>query len=76
MRRIQKLEQAKNLEKDSETFTSFFSKVLFIYFFKFLNIILCNDEINMLWKRSKYKMVDKRGRDKNQICKWWNNDRK
>jgi hypothetical protein len=24
---------------------------------KFLDFILCNDEINMLWKRSK--------------CKWW-----
>jgi hypothetical protein len=24
----------------------------------------------MLWKRSK-KLVDERGRDKNQIYKWW-----
>jgi hypothetical protein len=24
----------------------------------------------MLWKRNK-KIVDERGRDKNQICKWW-----
>jgi hypothetical protein len=37
---------------------------------KFLDFILCNDEINILWKRSK-KMVDERGRDKKQICKWW-----
>jgi hypothetical protein len=31
--------------------------LLFIYF-KFLDFILCNDEINMLWKREKNK-------------KWW-----
>jgi hypothetical protein len=37
---------------------------------KFLDFILCNDEINMLWKRSK-KLVDERRRDKNQIYKWW-----
>jgi hypothetical protein len=37
----------KNLSK----FFSSFSKVLFIL--KFLDFILCNDEINMLWKRSK-----------------------
>jgi hypothetical protein len=31
-----------------------FSRVLFIYlFFDFFYFILCNDEINMLWKRSK-----------------------
>jgi hypothetical protein len=28
--------------------------LLFIYF-KFLDFILCNDEINMLWKREKIK---------------------
>jgi hypothetical protein len=42
----------------------------FYLFLKFLDFILCNDEINMQWKRSK-KMGDERGRDKNQICKWW-----
>jgi hypothetical protein len=35
-------------------FLSSFSKILFIfYFFEILDFILCNDEINMLWKRSK-----------------------
>jgi hypothetical protein len=43
---------------------------------KFSDFILCNDEINMLWKRSKYKMVDERGRDTNQICKWWKKGKK
>jgi hypothetical protein len=38
---------------------------------KFLDFILFNDELNMLWKRVNKKMVDERGRDKNQICKWW-----
>jgi hypothetical protein len=36
-------------------FLSCFSKVLFIFFLKFLDFILCNDEIKMLWKRSKEK---------------------
>jgi hypothetical protein len=31
---------------------------------RFLDFILCNDEINMLWKRKKEKMMDERGRDK------------
>jgi hypothetical protein len=39
-------------QKQSKFLLSF-SKVIFIYFFKFLYFILCNDEINMLWKRSK-----------------------
>jgi hypothetical protein len=34
-------------------FLSSFFKVLFIYFLNFFDFILCNDEINMLWKRSK-----------------------
>jgi hypothetical protein len=34
-------------------FLSSFSKVLFIYFFEIFYFILCNDEVNMLWKRSK-----------------------
>jgi hypothetical protein len=25
----------------------------------------------MLWKRKKQKMLDGRGIDKNQVCKWW-----
>jgi hypothetical protein len=33
--------------------------------------MLCNDEINMLWKRSKLKCWMKGEEMKNQICKWW-----
>jgi hypothetical protein len=33
-----------------------------------------NDEINMLWKRSKKWWM--KGGDKNQICKWWKKGRK
>jgi hypothetical protein len=40
-------------QKQSQ-FLSSFSKVLFIYLFlKFLDFMLCNDEIIMLWKSSK-----------------------
>jgi hypothetical protein len=42
----------------------------FLFIFEIFRFILCNDEINMQWKRSK-KMGDERGRDKNQICKRW-----
>jgi hypothetical protein len=45
-------------QKQSEFLSSFF-KVLFIYFFS--DFILCNDEINMLWKRSKQKWWMKGG---------------
>jgi hypothetical protein len=34
-------DDARYLEKDSETFPSFFSKVLFI--FKFFDFMICND---------------------------------
>jgi hypothetical protein len=47
----------------------------YLFILKFLDFILCNDEINMLCKMSK-KMVDERGRDKNQICKRWKKGRK
>jgi hypothetical protein len=30
-----------------------FSKFFYLFILKFLDFILCNDEINMLWKRSK-----------------------
>jgi hypothetical protein len=46
----------------------FFPK-FFLFILIFLDFILDNDEINVLWKRR--KMVDERGRDKNQICKLW-----
>jgi hypothetical protein len=39
-------------------FLSSFSKILF------LDFILGNDEINMMWKGVNKKMVDERGRDK------------
>jgi hypothetical protein len=48
-----------------------FPKFFLFIFLKFLDFTLCNDEINMLWKRKNKNMVDERGRDKNQICKWW-----
>jgi hypothetical protein len=54
-------------------FLSSFSKVfyLFIYLFlKFLDFILCNDEIEMMWKMSKNKkMVDEKGREMQMVGK-------
>jgi hypothetical protein len=49
----------------------FFQSSFHLFILKFSYFILCNDEINMLWKRKKQKMLDKRGIDKNQVCKWW-----
>jgi hypothetical protein len=59
-----------SIKRKANSFHPFPKFFLFI-FLKFLDFILCNDEINMLWKRKNKKMVDERGRDKNQICKWW-----
>jgi hypothetical protein len=42
----------KKYQKQSK-FLSSFSKVHFIYLFDFFDFILCNDEINMRWERSK-----------------------
>jgi hypothetical protein len=39
--------------KKQSQFLSSFSKVLLFIFLKFLDFILCNDEINMMWIRSK-----------------------
>jgi hypothetical protein len=42
--------------KRKAKFISSISNVLFIYYyyyFEFFYFILCNDEVNMLWKRSK-----------------------
>jgi hypothetical protein len=47
-------------QKQSKFLPSF-SKVLFAYFLKFSDFILCNDEINMMWKRSKQKWWMKGG---------------
>jgi hypothetical protein len=44
---------------------------------KFLDFITCNDEVNKhAMEKEKIKMVDERGRVKNQICKWWKKDGK
>jgi hypothetical protein len=42
-----------------------------------LDFITCNDEVNKhAVKKEKINTVDKRERDKNQICKWWKKGRK
>jgi hypothetical protein len=44
----------KNIKSKANFFHYFPNFYLFIYLFlKFLDFILCNDEINMLWKRNK-----------------------
>jgi hypothetical protein len=43
----------KSIKSKANSFQPFPKFFLFIYFLKFLDFILCNDEINMLWKRSK-----------------------
>jgi hypothetical protein len=44
----------KSIRSKANFFHLFQSFYLFVYLFlKFLDFILCNDEINMLWKRSK-----------------------
>jgi hypothetical protein len=53
------------LEKDSETFPSFLSKVPFIYILKFLDFITCNDEVNKhVVEKEKIKIGDEREREK------------
>jgi hypothetical protein len=42
----------KSIKSKANSFHLFSKFFLFIYL-KFLDFILCNDEINMLWKRSK-----------------------
>jgi hypothetical protein len=42
----------KNIKSKANFFHPF-SKLFLFIFLKFLDFILCNDEINMLWKRSK-----------------------
>jgi hypothetical protein len=43
-------------QKQSKFLSSFFQSSFYLFtFLKFLDFILRNDEINMLWKRSKYK---------------------
>jgi hypothetical protein len=44
----------KSIKSKANSFSSF-SNVLFIYYYYFeiFYFILCNDEVNMLWKRSK-----------------------
>jgi hypothetical protein len=41
-----------------------FSKFFLFIIFNFLDFILCNDEINMLWK---IKMVDEKGREMQMV---------
>jgi hypothetical protein len=41
-----------------------FSKFFLFIIFNFLDFILCNDEINMLWK---IKMVDENGREMQMV---------
>jgi hypothetical protein len=43
----------KGIKSKANSFHSFPKFFLFIYFLIFLDFILCNDEINILWKRSK-----------------------
>jgi hypothetical protein len=43
----------KSIKSKSNLFHPFPKFFSFIYLLKFLDFILCNDEINMLWKRSK-----------------------
>jgi hypothetical protein len=43
----------KSPKSKANSFHPFPKFFLFIYFLKILDFILCNDEINMLWKRSK-----------------------
>jgi hypothetical protein len=56
------------LEKDSETFPSFLSKVPFIYILKFLDFITCNDEVNKhVVEKEKIKIGDEREREKSNM---------
>jgi hypothetical protein len=43
----------KSIKSKENSFHPFPKFFLFLYFLKFLDFILCNDEINMMWKRSK-----------------------
>jgi hypothetical protein len=46
----------KNIKSKASSFhpfPKFYLFVIIIYFFEFFYFILCNDEVNMLWKRSK-----------------------
>jgi hypothetical protein len=43
----------KIIKSKTNFFQPFPKFYLFIIFFEFFDFILCNDEVNMLWKRSK-----------------------
>jgi hypothetical protein len=63
----------KSIKSKANSFHPFpkFFIYLFIYLFlKFLDFILCNDEIEMMWKMSKNKrMVDEKGREMQMVGK-------
>jgi hypothetical protein len=69
--RIMLTQVTKSITSKANSFHPFPKFLLFIYLLKFLDFMLSNDEINMLWKRSKEKWWMKGGEMKNQICKWW-----
>jgi hypothetical protein len=52
----------KSIKSKANSFHLFPKFFLFIYF-DFLDFILCNDEINMLWKRKKIKKWWMKGRE-------------
>jgi hypothetical protein len=54
----------------TNSFHHFSKFYLFIYLI-FLDFILCNNEINMPWKRSEQKKVDERGRDMQMVEERW-----
>jgi hypothetical protein len=43
----------KSIKSKENSFYPFLKFYLFIMFFEIFGFILCNDEVNMLWKRSK-----------------------